>query len=276
VADNSDFINNRKAAQLNQYPFPEHSRFVNGCHVEVNMGNQEGIHIWDTEPVLIDGCHFNHIAQNGIVIWDAGAVITNNTFTGNERAIAAFATSPLGVFGLQIGDAGNLDISNTFEGNNYGVFAQGVNHVLAAYNLFSENTTAGILLNGPSGFDVEHNVFTQNLVGTWAVQTGIGFNFTECNTFGNQLAGIWAAGDNSGFQFRRDEHTNNWIDVGFGNQDLNGDPVPGQIFDQGGDGNPQNNLFGVSSFVNIYATEEVVNHFPIIICRRASRAFNRG
>lgn len=96
-AENSIFSNCHRAAEFTKYDKTNKSRFINCTFTDNISGegiNLGAVSIWDTDGIVFDNCTFGYMDNYGVLTYDAGCTIKNgNHFTGNNRAVQAFATS---------------------------------------------------------------------------------------------------------------------------------------------------------------------------------------
>jgi hypothetical protein len=199
-AENSNFIANGRVAEFMKYDFKNKSKFIN-CTMD---GDGVGVTIWDTDNVTFNRCRFYNMSSQGILTYDAGAIIKDgNDFLNNRRGISCQATYPYSAY-LELGDLAsepNYFLNNWFHiESNASEFGPGLSII---NNEFFESNTS-IFLVGPSRFTIEDNTFDNTEAGVFAHQTGaMGWN--QHNYIRNNAisanSGIIASGQNREMQF---------------------------------------------------------------------------
>lgn len=211
-AENSDFIGNRRVAEFMKYDFPNKSKFIN-CTMDGNGVGYAGVTIWDTDNVTFNRCRFYNMTSQGILTYDAGAIVTDgNDFHHNHYGISSRATYPYSAF-LQVGELSsdpNYFLDNWFHiESNASKYGPGIR---ITNNEFFESNTA-IWLIGPSRYFIENNSFDQTTGGVYTSQTGaMGWN--QHNYIRNNAIsasyGIIAYGQNREMQFLCNDFSAKW------------------------------------------------------------------
>jgi hypothetical protein len=203
-AENSQFIENGKAAEFMKYGFGNKSRFI-GCTIDGGTEGYAGASIWATDGVAFNRCLFTNMSQYGILAYDAGVIVKEaNGFTGNRVGISTQATMPLSGF-AEIGEDGVEP--NYFSGNrehivsNAAAFGPGLS--IANNEMFNAQAAA-VRIVGPSRYDIMSNSIAGALLGIHVLQSGsLGLqprNRVIGNTFSG-TADINAVGENREMEF---------------------------------------------------------------------------
>lgn len=214
--ENSEFRKNRKAVAFMKYEFPNNSKFID-CTFDgagaISSGTTNGVTIWDTDGVEFNQCRFYNLGHNGIVAYDAGAIVKDgNDFIGNGKAISCRATYPFSSF-VEVGESNiepNYFLDNWHHIENY---ASGKEQMLKIINNEFFTATNSALWNvGPTFFRFEDNVVT-NSNGVYARNTAAlgvnNHNYIENNGFTGPGTGIGADGLNRELQFLCNTFDNN-------------------------------------------------------------------
>lgn len=201
--EDATFSTNGRVAEFMKYDLPNQSKFIN-CTMESGGVGYAGVTIWDTDNVTFNRCRFYNMSSQGILTYDAGAVVKDgNDFHHNWRGISSRATYPYSAF-LEVGDLSsdpNYFLDNWFHiESNASKYGPGLSII---NNEFFESNTA-IWLIGPSRFTIGYNSFDQTTGGVYASQTGaMGWNqhnYVRNNAI-SASSGITASGLNREMQF---------------------------------------------------------------------------
>lgn len=210
-AENSEFINNLRVAEFMKYDLENNSIFIN-CTMDGKNEGYAGVTIWDTDGVTFNRCRFYNMTQQGILTYDAGAIVKDgNDFQHNWRGISSRATYPYSAF-LEVGDLAsdpNYFLDNWFHiESNASQYGPGLSII---NNEFFESNTA-IWLMGPSRYTIAYNSFDQTTGGVFCCRTGsLGWNphnYIRKNAIA-AYAGIVAEGENREMQFLCNDFTAN-------------------------------------------------------------------
>ncbi|OWY19907.1 T9SS C-terminal target domain-containing protein [Sphingobacteriales bacterium UPWRP_1] len=211
-AENSSFLNNRKAVEMMQYKPFNFSHFRN-CTISANTDHTiafEGITIWDCNGIIINNCTFSNgnpaIYNNSIALttYDAERlqVINNCHFNNVIKGIILQATNE----GL-----GNAIISdNVFTNCRLGIQNFQTRELIARGNTFSVTAINAqhITLSGNCGYSITNNTFINGTASVAAFFTSLltpGNNLIDCNTFQNNGTAVYANSNNSGLHFQNND-----------------------------------------------------------------------
>jgi Subtilase family/Secretion system C-terminal sorting domain len=232
--ENATFLTNGRVAEFMKYDLPNQSIFIN-CTMDADGVGNVGVTIWDTDNVTFNRCRFYNMGSQGILTFDAGAIVKDgNDFLHNRRGISSRATYPYSA-SLEVGDLAsdpNYFLDNWFHiESNASNFGPGLSII---NNEFFESNTA-IWLIGPSRFTIGYNSFDQTTGGIYTSQTGaMGWN--QHNYIRNNAisasSGIIASGLNQRLQFLCNDFSARWdFSLRQGN---NGNGPQGEIRQQQG------------------------------------------
>ncbi len=257
VAENSFFIDNRRAVEFMKYDQPNKSRFTNTEFSFNSLDNYAAVTIWDTDDITFEGCTFNSY-KSGIILWDAGAnIINNNRFKGGYKSIEVFATSPVSsgsavlISDNEFGEV-RLDAISSYA-------TDIPKQLVIDNNIFSE-TEFSISLSGPSTYTITENRFEGSYVGVQPHQTAKGIGVVNCNTFDNTVFGIAATGKCSGLSMIDNGFLSDQADISLWQVDN----VSGEVASsQGTEGLPANNCFtaGNNNHIISYGNTEPFTYF---------------
>lgn len=76
--ENATFLSNRRVAEFMKYDRPNQSKFVN-CTMESGGVGYAGATIWDTDNVTFENCRFYNMTSQGILTYDAGAIVRDGS-----------------------------------------------------------------------------------------------------------------------------------------------------------------------------------------------------
>jgi len=212
-------------------------------------GRYIDVTIWDTDGITFNRCNFQNLDWEGIVTYDAGAIIIDgNNFINNWRAITNTATYPFGAW-LEVGDKDGALVPNYFESPNRDFIYSSASNKrggLKVYHneFFGGPGGIGIWIDGPSQFQVDNNSFEGLSGALTAINTGAKNewkqNFIRCNGIQNTVWGIDFYGENRHAQFLGNQFQSVESDM-----ILRGDASnKGRIrTNQGGPGAPASNCF---------------------------------
>lgn len=215
------FSDNIRCADFRDYPHTNYSLF-SGCAFTNPGGNQPtnngriGIRIWNTDGISISDCYFNQVGSAGIVTIDGAIGINRSIFFRNYRGVSASSAAGQTGF-VQIGNGSN-NARNLFERNWFGIWSDGIYNLNVYNNQFTQNgepikgsiwgpAGGGIVVTGPSSFDIYDNDFLNNTRGIELLntggQSGLGPNQRiKCNIHQQDRTAIWVRGRCSGMYFR--------------------------------------------------------------------------
>lgn len=221
AATRSYFTNNDRAVEFMKYElyaddFPAQSlvpnkSVFNECvfnEVDNSVPNSYGVTIWKCNAISFLSCRFENLDQTGIYGIDCGFNMRNNTLTNvnqtafvdNLRAIELFSTYSNSAYSISIEQA-------RFERTAAGPNANNVEHILVesgselsnfvVKNCEFVNGRLGLQIEGPTGFGVISNVFTNLTSPLRFRNTGETDNEVRCNLITKKgLSPILFRGDN--------------------------------------------------------------------------------
>ncbi|MEY4904163.1 MAG: hypothetical protein RLZZ292_1978, partial [Bacteroidota bacterium] len=197
IAEGSDFIDNRRAAEFMRYKYPNISTFTNCTIKEENdwRKNTIGVTIWDCKGITFKGNTFENLDVSGIMGIDFDAIITDqNKFKHIVRyGIESYSTHPA---------SGKTEITNgnEFERNYIDIYAQAnaknEGLVIRNGNTFKQSL-GGVIMQGATDYHIKSNWFEDEVVGVLSEDTDSYLNKIECNTFNGTYQSINFQGDNS-------------------------------------------------------------------------------
>jgi hypothetical protein len=213
------FAGNRRDVEFMSYPgFLNKSRF-NNTAFKPGKNNQPGygmgVTIWETNDIKFTGCTFTGKTGDGILTYDAMIMVNGaSNFSENGKGIASYATYPMASSTI----IKDLDNPNVFTKNVIGIDASSVSGFFPATytdgrfaldvvnNVFEDNSTAGIIIDGSSNYLIAGNDFNAfHPVNMWVVNTAYqnpnNQNLLICNNSNDFDLGIAAIGNNDGMQF---------------------------------------------------------------------------
>jgi Secretion system C-terminal sorting domain/Periplasmic copper-binding protein (NosD) len=209
-AENSSFINNRRAAEFMKYGFSNKSKFNNCDFGEDGAwgNNTVGVTIWDCDDITFTGNRFEHLDIAAIGGVDYGAKITDgNNFEDANRAIESMATYPYSSF---------VDIyNNYFDNNKIHVFSSSTDKLDGLRIQGNEFFTSdyGVWIEGSAKYDIRKNSFFKETWGTVSWKTGVQNNYIDCNTIQDVTVATNILGNNRNLQFRGNTYLNSFFDV---------------------------------------------------------------
>lgn len=247
----STFENNRRGVEFMAYSKENKSVFKEDCIFREfgnAISNTRGVTIWNCYGIEFEDNLFKDMDIAGIYGIDFGLTnVERNQFTGCNRGIEIYTTSPLTNFNFKIGDL--PDDANIFTHGIAGIYAESNDELRGLQvfnNLFTTNNN-GIYLTGRANFDIRHNTFYKNTaIGLQVWQSGKSINDLRCNYFYDP--GFFCTslnGNNSGLRILyNDFELPGFRDIRIQNVGA----TPGQIAGfQGGFGNPADNCFSASN-----------------------------
>jgi len=215
IAENSDFIDNKRGCAFMSYPYPTKSYFLNCDFIEteeVDVDGSMGITIWNTVDLLIEECGFEEMDNFGIHGWDFGANISKgNRFVNNRRAIDIYSTFPLSSpWGITIGPD-NFDDPHNYFGNNQilnnstsaDIIVESTDLIdgLVIQNNDFATSRIPVTIDGEASYKVTGNSFYDAFAGVRTLHTGNDFNIVSCNTFNDiRFFCVLVSGDNRGLE----------------------------------------------------------------------------
>ncbi|NUO01294.1 MAG: T9SS type A sorting domain-containing protein [Saprospiraceae bacterium] len=212
IAEDSKFVNNRRAAAFMKYDFDNKSYFK-GCTIieEGNWAdNTIGVTIWDCDGILFENNTFQDLDLQAIYGIDYDAkVINSNHFVNCDRGVEILATAPFNSW-LDIGFGGTTP--NVFKQNNIHVLSNAAAGLRIHDNEFGEGDF-GVWIEGDAQFDIADNTFYQESQGVVNWQTGDFSNFIRNNSFTTAGVGIDIRGRNANLLFEKNCFSNTGFDV---------------------------------------------------------------
>lgn len=212
IAEDSKFVNNRRAAGFMKYDFDNESYFK-GCTIieEGNWAdNTIGVTIWDCDGILFENNTFQDLDLQAIYGIDYGAkIINSNHFINCDRGVEILATAPFNSW-LDIGFGGTTP--NVFKQNNIHVLSNATAGLRIHDNEFGEGDF-GVWIEGDARFDIADNTFYQESQGVVNWQTGDFSNFIRNNSFTTAGVGIDIRGRNANLLFEKNCFSNTGFDV---------------------------------------------------------------
>lgn len=185
-AENSNFINNKRAVEFMSYKFINKSKFINCLFTEPDawVGNSVGVTIWDCNGIVFNRNRFQNLDVAGIYGIDFGAIIVDhNQFRNLPTGIESYNTQFY---------KGNLDIgseaftANYFKNNRRHIFCSsttGLDRVNIINNDFFDAVMNGIILDGTSYYNIFKNRFMNTPLAISSNASGFDGNFIRCNGF---------------------------------------------------------------------------------------------
>lgn len=200
-AEGSNFINNTRAVEFMSYKYPNKSKFVNCTFKEdgVWRDNTTGVTIWDCHQISFEGNTFETLDMSGIMGIDFDAnVLLGNTFKKLYYGIESYSTSP-SVSKLKVD-------GNVFEDNFIDIasLATAKDEGLKISSNTFKSSPIGIIMQGPTAYDIRSNTFKNTSVGTMSYETGEYDNKIACNDYQVQY-GIGFMGNNNHSQFLQND-----------------------------------------------------------------------
>ncbi|MBK8245324.1 MAG: hypothetical protein IPK88_18000 [Saprospiraceae bacterium] len=203
-AENSNFINNKRAVEFLSYKFSNKSKFINCLFTEPDgwAGNSVGVTIWDCNGIVFNRNRFLNLDVAGIYGIDFGAIIVDhNQFRNLTTGIESYNTQFY---------KGNLEIGseaftpNYFKNNRRHIFCSsttGLDKVNIINNDLFDAQKNGIILDGSSYYNVSKNRFMNTPLAMSSTASGFDGNFIRCNTFQSHTNGIKFEAYNEQTQF---------------------------------------------------------------------------
>jgi subtilisin family serine protease len=259
-AKNTEFVDNRRAAEFMQYPVPNAgytftntSKFIECLFTESSgeVDGSIGVTIWDTDNITFERCNFEGLDREGVVTYDAGAIIKDgNNFINNWRAITNTATYPFGVYPLVVGDKTNSLTRNYFESQQRDFIHSYASNRWAGVDIYNNDFfgngagSVGIWMDGPAQFKIDNNSFSDMSGAALIANTGYKNdskqNFFRCNAVQNAAWGIDFWGDNRHVQFLSNQFQDINTDISLRGEASNKCRIRSN---QGGSGSPAGNCF---------------------------------
>lgn len=217
-AENSAFVNNRRAISFMKYDIQNKSQ-IRHCIINESgaFDNSTGVTIWHCKGILFENNNIGPIDKQAIYGIDMGIdVLNSNNIHNCNRGIEGVVTTP--VTGNNISITGT-PIANVFQNNTeYDVYMNGTElagDLRVEKNNFqsgSNTTFVSILTTGNSTYKIFDNIFDKRTVGVSANQ-GKESGFIYCNTYNNTPNAIQLSGDNSHTLFYVNQFNSNGNNV---------------------------------------------------------------
>ncbi len=204
-AQNTRFIDNKRAAAFMKYTYPNKSAFLNNHFEEIaGVTNSEGVTVWNCSGIQFNGNTFAHLDREGIFGIDYDSPIMNNHFDDCQHGVRSESTTPISG-GFYIAD--NIFHDNVLSAVTLGQAGAIKTHSYVARNVIDgQGATAGLVFAGNSHFVAEQNTIrsptTALGIGIYAVSTynSMTWGRIECNTIEGFWNGVRPGGDNRQLQ----------------------------------------------------------------------------
>ncbi|HRI02028.1 MAG TPA: T9SS type A sorting domain-containing protein [Saprospiraceae bacterium] len=209
-AENSYFINNRRAVEFMKYDLQNNSTFINNLFSEpaANIDGTLGVTIWACNGIRFERNRFDKLDRSGIMGIDFSASIFNHNQFQNiplGTGIESYNTD-YAAFELEIGRLNTTP--NYFKNNSRHVYCSSnstLDKVVVKNNQFFDAQTGdgqGVVIEGRTLYEISYNVFDKiKNKSCLSAITQDDKNFINCNSFSRTPTGIEFAGNNEQTQF---------------------------------------------------------------------------
>lgn len=261
VSTDGFFENCRRAVEFMSYSRPNNSRFVRTEFTYSGSNSYAGVTIWATDGISFDNCLFDN-NKTGIIVYDAGCLIENSTFTDGKRGLEIFATSPSSA-GADV-DIYNNEFTDIYW-EDINAQGSGLPKELNIIDNDFDNSDFSIWLNGPNEGNIETNRFDFAYTGVLTTGTIGSVNKVFCNTFNDNSFGVAAEANCSGLKILNNGFDNSTDDISL----WESNSVAGRISStQGAPGQPADNCFSSANQadINSYGSTVSFNYYvPVLL-----------